>query len=338
MNYTGSDVQERIGKLGSNIIGPSNIYSPISYSSVFIPTPPTSATSDLRLNSVVLSDRVDYGIFSLLGGTVYSTYLNESNSVPATAQSGSSFYQNKFTPLITALIRPTPRLTGYFSYIAALQPGSTAPLTAVNANQTLPPFVGDQYEAGVKYQVTDGLELNGSIFKIMQQNAVLGPDNVFRASGNQEVNGLEITYAGRVLPDLTVLGGVTLLDAEVHSVATDVQNDRRPYGVPDARFTLYGEYNVRAIPGLILLGGVYYTSSSLVQLTKLGSNSVIQVTSPGFTTVDVGAIYNTQLGATPIAIRAYVENALNKSYYQPNSIAPFLGSPVTGKLSVVARF
>ena len=335
-NYTGSRIYERFGLAASPVIGPSSILSPIYYPPIVLPLPSSSGQQDLRLNSIVLSDRIDYGMFTILAGTVYSTYSNSSNSIPEL--SGSNLYQNRFTPLVTALIKPTSRLTGYFSYISALQPGSTAPVTAVNANQTLPPFVGDQYETGVKYQVTKGLELNGDVFKISQQNAVLGPDNVYSANGSQEVKGAEITYAGRLLPNLSIIGGGTLLDAQVHSSLTNLQNERRPFGVPTTRLTLYSEYGVPGIQGLTLLGGIYFTSSSIVQLTQLRSNSVVQVTSPGFVTVDVGAVYATKIGTTPITIRAYLENAFNRSYYQPNSVAPYLGSPITGKLSVTANF
>ena len=348
-NYTGSDNVAKFnglqtappGLAPNAILGLSSIYAPVIYPQPNVALPSIASRQELRLNSVVLFDRVDAGSFTILGGTVYSTYDNASNSVPETLNGGSYLYQNKFTPIVAALVRPTQWITGYFSYISALQPGSMAPSTAVNANQTLPPFFGDQYEVGLKYQVTSGLEVNGALFKIEQANAILGTDNVYRANGTQEVNGVELTYAGRITPDLAIIGGGTLLDATVHSTPTDPQNDQHPYGVPRGRITFYGEYTVPPVPGLTLLGGVYYTAESLVQINKIPSVGNVSIYSPGYTTLDLGATYSFRVRSTPVILRAYVENALNKHYYfinAPGGSAVSFGAPITGKLSLTANF
>ncbi len=349
VNYTGSDNLFKIAGLQTApagfapnaILGLSSIYAPVIFPQPNVALPPETSQQDLRQNSVVLSDRVDFGPFTFLGGAVYSTFDSASNSIPEGRNTGSYLYQNKFTPIVSALVHPTDQLTGYFSYISALQQGATAPSTAVNANQTLPAFVGNQYEVGLKYQITSGLEMNGALFKIEQANAVLGADNVFRASGTQEVNGVELTYTGRITPNLSVIGGGTALDAAVHSKPTDPQNGQRPFGVPKGRVTVYAEYSIPPLPSLTLLAGAYWTAASLVQINNSASLGNYTISSPGYATLDVGATYRTTINATPVVIRAYVENSLNNHYYfinAPGGSAVGFGAPITGKLSLTANF
>ncbi|WP_368794747.1 TonB-dependent receptor, partial [Enterococcus sp. HPCN18] len=78
--------------------------------------------------------------------------------------------------------------------------------------------------------------------------------------GRQVHKGLEFTATGRLARQLSVVGGVTLLDAQVtRNPQTPALVGKTPANVAERLAKVYLEYDLDAVPGLTLTGGVFYT-------------------------------------------------------------------------------
>lgn len=76
------------------------------------------------------------------------------------------------------------------------------------------------YELGTKWEFFSGnMALDTAIFHIAKENARVttgaGATTAVTLSGEQEVQGIEVNVAGRILPEWSVFGGVSLLDTEI---------------------------------------------------------------------------------------------------------------------------
>lgn len=244
------------------------------------------------------------------------------------AETASQYDEAKTSPNASLVFKPLPWLTTYATYIEGLEEGGIAPSTALNAGQALAPEVSEQYEVGIKATVGETL-LTMALFNIDKPNSYTNGSGVFVQDGRQENNGLEFSVTGKVLPELSVIGGLTLLDPTVKESGSAANDGQKPTNVATQLAKLYGEYDIAAVPGFALTGGAYYTG-------KQYSDEANQHSLPSFTTFDAGARYRTQLSAdNALTLRSNVSNLANKEYWLSSY---YLGAPRTLTFSAQLEF
>jgi iron complex outermembrane receptor protein len=271
---------------------------------------------------------------SILGLTHTTIKTYNSNFVwheayPAfTPLTESNYNESKTSPNISLIYKPVPWLTTYASYIEGLQTGGIAPTDATNAGQALAPQISEQYEVGVKATVGETL-LTLALFNIDKPNAYKNATGAYVADGRQENNGLEFSVTGKVLPELTVVGGLTLLDPQVKDTGAAASEGQKPINVASQLAKLYAEYDLNAVPGFALTGGAYYTG-------KQYTDEANQHSLPSFTTFDAGARYRMPLGsANTLTLRGNVSNLADKDYWLSSY---YLGAPRTLTFSAQLEF
>jgi len=295
---------------------------------------------DQRLSSRTQSDNFLIGDVitfneqwsSILGltHTTIKTYSNDFVWAEAFGygETTSHYNESETSPNVSLIYKPVPWLTTYASYIEGLQAGGIAPSTALNAGQAMAPLVSEQYEVGVKATVGETL-LTLALFNIDKPNTYTNGAGVYVQDGRQENNGLEFGITGKVLPELTLVGGVTLLDPQVKDSGAAVSEGQKPTDVASQLAKLYAEYDINAVPGLALTGGTYYTG-------KQYSDEANQHSLPSFTTFDAGARYRAQLGSdNTLTLRTNVSNLANKEYWLSSH---YLGAPRTLTFSAQLEF
>ena len=146
--------------------------------------------------------------------------------------------------------------------------------------------------------------------------------------GRQENNGLEFGVTGKATPELTLVGGFTLLDPEVKKSSVTANQGQKPTNVAAQLAKLYAEYEIHAVPGLALSSGAYYTG-------KQYTDEANQHSLPSFTTFDAGARYRLPVADNDLTLRANVSNLANKSYWLNSS---YLGDPRTLTFSAQLEF
>jgi iron complex outermembrane recepter protein len=191
----------------------------------------------------------------------------------------------------------------------------------VNAGEIFEPLISKQLEAGIKTSVADML-LTAALFNIdkpLEYYRILNEkDAEFVQDGRQVHQGLELTATGKITPDLTLMGGLTWLDAEVKENEQFPEYEgKRPVAVAEEMVKAYVEYQIRAVPGLSLNGGWSYTGNFYGD--QLNTDKM-----PGYMLVDAGARYFTEVANNALTLRLNINN-LTDEHYWANQY--FLGDP-----------
>lgn len=241
------------------------------------------------------------------------------------------------TPTVSLMFKPLSNLSLYGSYIESFEKGGTAGqlfnnVPVVNAGEVMPPLMSEQIEVGAKLTL-GGTLLTAALFQIdkgLQYYDVTNPlAPVYVQDGRQVHEGFEFTATGRVTSQLTVIGGVTLLDASVKENRQSPQLEgKTPINVAETLAKIYVEYDLAAVPGLTLTAGVFHTGDQQV-------DSLNTYTLPSFTTGDIGARYVTEVGTVPLTLRLNVENVTNESYWFNTQ---YTGTPRTLSASAQIMF
>ncbi len=296
-------------------------------------------TSSTRSKNYIIGDEITFNKqWSALLGINYSNYSVKSfNAV--TSQVTSHYDKSASTPSYSLVYKPLENVTTYATYIESLQQGSTVTNSGstvyTNAGEVFAPVVSKQYEIGAKTELAE-LLLTTSLFQIDKANAYTenngnGTFTMFQ-NGKQTHKGIEATLSGKVTENLTLLGGITLMDVEVRKSTNDSGLAKIPQGIAEEMAKLYAEYNIPFVYGLTVTGGVNYTGKSYLDV-----NNVKKV--PSYITADTGLRYTTKLNGYDTIFRANVTNITDKIYWTSNySIGAMLGAPRTLSFSATVKF
>lgn len=292
-----------------------------------------------RYRNYAVLETLDVGPWAtLLVGGAYSTIRQAADETPT-----GDYNQGAATPTVGLVLKPMARLSVYASYLQGLQPGAqasdtfgTAPVT--NANAFTPASITTQYEVGMKWAVTPGLQANFALFRIEEPNAIYQPNDAadtsytFANDGEQVNEGGEFTLIGQLVPGLTTFSGVTLLDPRITASQGGTLDGKIASGVPRVRANLSGEYALPFLQSLSVLGGVYYTSREYI-----ATDDSLAV--PSYATVDLGLKYALALAGRPSALRVYVQNVAAHDYWvgQPNGSIS-VGDPRVVRVDLSSRF
>lgn len=216
----------------------------------------------------------------------------------------SRYKADAVTPALAVVWKANESVSLYANYSEALTPGQIAPAVSggvpvTNAGEVLSPFRAEQVEAGVK---VDMGRFGGtlSVFSIDLPSAFV-ENGVFGKNGEQRNLGVELSAFGEPVEGFRVLGGATLLNAELRRTAGGLLDGKDAIGVPDFQANLNLEWDVPAVAGLTVEGRIVHTGSQAV-------NAANTVSLESFTRLDLGARYTFEAAGKAVTLRARVEN------------------------------
>lgn len=244
-----------------------------------------------------------------------------------------SYEESAVTPSLSLVYKPLPTVTTYASYMESLEQGGVAAerfggARVANAGEIMEPLVSDQIEVGAKWSV-GGMLLTTALFQIdkaLQYYDITDPTApVYVQDGRQVHRGIEFTAFGRVAERWSLVGGLTLLDADVREQKQNAALEgKRPTQAAERLLKLRAEYDTPWLQGLTLVGGFQYTSDQYVD--ALNTDQM-----PSYTLIDAGARYVTALAGKPLTARIEIQNLGDKRYWV-NGAA--IGDPRTVTFSV----
>lgn len=256
----------------------------------------------------------------------------------------SKYKQYETTPVAGIVYQLNEQVSVYGNYIEGLTAGDTAGSTTtlpdgtsapvINAGEALAPYVAKQTEVGLKY---DGGFVGGSIAVFQTEKPVGIVDNrVFKDGGEQRNRGIELSVFGEPTQGVRLLGGLTLLDAELTKTQNGENDGNEPIGVPKIQANIGGEWEVPGVNGLSLNSRVIYTDS---QYTNNANNLEI----PSWTRLDLGARYGFKVEERDVTLRARLDNVTGRDYWAstggyPGSNYLTLGEPRTLSVSATVDF
>jgi iron complex outermembrane receptor protein len=263
------------------------------------------------------------GEFLSLLANVNRAEIQQKRWGSGTALATPEYTQHKLTPSYALTFKPVSIVTTYFSYAQGLVNGGQAPSTAANANALLGPSVSDQYEAGAKARLGK-MDVTAALFRINKVNEYLDPsDSVYKQDGREIHKGIELSVVGKVVARLTLVGGFTLLNAEVTKAANNpALVGKIPVNVPERQARLYAEYILPYVSDLTLVGGANYSGRRPVDAVNTDYLD-------GATTYDAGIRYQTEVAKQKLVLNLNVSNLLNTAYwtYYRSGDGLLLGSP-----------
>lgn len=309
----------------------SNIYHPVERPKPSIAKPDAPKVSATELSGVAIADTLsilDQRVQVTVGLRKQNIQSHNYNTAGAVT---TTYNEGKTTPLFGAVLKPWEHVALYYNYLEGLSKGDVAPSNASNAGEIFAPYVSRQHEVGVKLDYGTFMSTL-ALFQIQKPSGELAAGR-FSAQGEQRNRGVEVSVFGEVAPGTRLLGGVTLLDAQLTKTGVAANQGNTPVGVPKVQANLWAEWDAPWVEGLTLTSGAIYTASQYV-------NQANTQQLDAWTRFDIGARYSTRIAERPTTFRATVQNLFDREYW--SGVASYgafsQGSPRTLLLSATVDF
>lgn len=307
----------------------SNIYNPTVTPTQFAnDIPGRPRLSDSQLTGLSIADTLsmlDEHVLLTLG--VRRQGVEANNYLSNVGTPVNSYDKSAVTPVVGLVVRPRDDVSLYANYVEGLSRGDIAPENASNFGEVLAPYIAKQVEAGVKVDF-GRIATTFSAFQISKPSGEMSAGRLAQTA-EQQVRGLEFNVYGELMPDVRVLGGVSLLDGTLTKSAVAANVGNTPIGVPNIQANIGAEWDLPWMRGLTLNGTIIYTGKQFIDTANTQPI-------PDWTRLDLGARYTTAIYGRRTIFRANVQNVTGTNYW--SSVASFgtffLGAPRTYLLSM----
>jgi iron complex outermembrane receptor protein len=327
----GSPATPRTVITGDNFLNPIIVPNPYA----LVAKPPIPSTIDDK-GLYAFDDLSFKNIVHLTGGVRVTDYTNDGSTNLNTKQP----YNVKPTAWSGGVIvKPMEWASLYGTYIQGLEENAIASNNVDNAQSVFPPISSTLYEAGLKLQPRKNLLIQLAYFDIKREGAYnerIDPaTNLLHGFGDatQTYRGFEGSVSGYVIPDLAINATLMLLKARTFQAANANSLHTVPGGTPDVSWSLSGEYTVSWLtPSLKVSAGAFHTGKQAVDDTNRA------FTDP-YTTFDIGASYEFNLGGHKLVARVNGQNITNKRYWAAVGAGALAESlPSTVKFSLAFNY
>jgi iron complex outermembrane recepter protein len=302
-------------------LGNANINNLVVFPSKPIPNNGGQYESAVLTNQTIITgDTIHFTDQLALQGVLSTSWISSKSYSAADKLTSQDHRDGVLSPTVSVIYKPIPRLTTYATFSDSVEQGDQAPAGTANANQVLPPYQDHMYEVGVKYAVYDNLLVTLDGFRMTRPLAITNAANLFEVVGTQRNYGVEFFAQGEVTPEISVLGGVTYIDARLlgtHSATTD---GKLVVGVPEAKGDIAVDYHPAFANGFAMTGAVHFESERAATNTN---NSF----APAYATLDLGARYSTTYFHHAATARFEVINVTDTHYYSSIADGNIVGSP-----------
>ncbi|WP_342452970.1 TonB-dependent receptor [Pararoseomonas indoligenes] len=322
IGYSGLRQDAGNAYITSAITYPSNIYNPSPLPPITAPRTDPQRASITEFSSFALADTLSFlnDRVLLTGGVRFqNVQVNTYNT--ATQARTSQYDANATTPVGGLVVKPWQNVSLYANYAQGLTRGQIVGAGYNNTGEVLAPFKSEQIETGVRVD-WGSVTTTASVFQITRPSAVRTAANNLAYDGEQRNRGLELSAFGEVTPGLRALASATFIKPELTSPTNPAERGNDAPGVPDKTFSGSLDWDVPWVPGLALNGRLIYTSGSYL-------TSANTLRFDGWTRVDFGARYRTEIASKPVTLRANLENAFGADYWLTTGTFVTVGSPRT---------
>ncbi|MGG7649210.1 TonB-dependent receptor [Pseudomonas sp. ES4] len=240
-----------------------------------------------------------------------SGHANASSTVPA-----NDFSRENTSDLVNYQIgvvyNPLPNGSIYAAYSTSSNPsGETSGnggLELAANNSDLDPEKNRNYEIGTKWDFFgDDLSLTAALFRTEKTNARMNdPDGATTQvlDGEQRVNGVELSYSGKLTRNWRVFGGYTYMESEVVKTTLAADEGNHMPSTPRNNFTFWSTYDL--VPDKLTVGaGATFVDSQF-------GNIANSVEIPSYWRYDAMASYALTKN---VDLQLNVQNLTDKRYF-----------------------
>lgn len=271
--------------------------------------------------SIIVGDTLHLNGQWAVQGVLNTSWLKSHSYTVSGETKSADSHNGVVSPTVSLIYAPTPLLTTYATWSKSVEQGEAGPAGTVNADEFLAPYHDKQYEMGAKYAVSDGLLATLDAFRMTRPLAITNAvTNVFGVVGTQRNTGAELFAQGAISSQVSILGGITYVDAKLVDTGVAATNDKLVVGVPRVKTDISIDYHPDFARGFALTGTLHGESRRAATNTN---NSF----APAYATLDLGARYSTRLSSHFVTLRLQVINAFDKYYYSSVADGNIVGSP-----------
>ncbi len=286
-------------------------------------------SSSVTSQSFIIGDTLKINEHWSIMGTLAWSWINQEGALNAASPLRKTFNTSAaFSPTTSVMYKPTENQTIYFTYGRSVEAGPVTPNSAsyTNTNIALPIAHSEEYEVGYKLRFLKKMQFNVAGFRITSPYAMYvaaaNPSQgcaaetncqTYQYGGTQRNYGVEAQISGEVLPNLSVLAGMTWLDAELVHAASSTLNKKEIVGAAPLQASLLLDYRLPASLGSFASGfafnaGVHYMGNRAANVTNT-------LHTGSYTTLELGTRYAFHVAQFPWVARFGVSNVTNERYW-----------------------
>ncbi len=212
----------------------------------------------------------------------------------------------------------TRDLAVYASYTNGLEESAEAPQNAVNRGEAVAASRTSQIDAGFRYALTPALRLVVGVFEVKKPYFNLNTASIYTELGDVRHRGIEFSVAGRVVENLTVVAGATLLQARVTGpLVTSGRIGRIPLGRFPHKLSLNLQYALPFWRGVALDAQAERYAARYIDVLNTAQIDP-------YTLVNLGARYNFAIAGNRTTLRLQMQNVGGVFRWQVSPSANFI--------------
>lgn len=225
---------------------------------------------------------------------------------------------------VTIAANLAERLVVYAGAVNGLEESGIAPGNAANRNEALPAISTRQFDAGLRYAITDDIKLVAGVFDIAKPYFNLDANNRFDVLGDVINRGIEASIAGPVTERLSIVAGGVLLWPKVTGDAVAAGRvGPRPVAAIGQRLEFSADWRPAFASGVSFDGRFAYRSAETATVSN-------RVEVPGRTQVDIGGRYRFRLAGNSALLRVQITNLFDVQGYDVRGAGAY--GPIPGRL------
>lgn len=291
--------------------------------------------ADIDVFSVFIQDEIAISdSFDLILGARFDSFdIVSLNLISGTTNSRKD---EEISPRLGLIFKPQENISVYGSYSKSFLPRSGGQFASVSSSsELLEPDVFENLEAGVKWDLTDGLSFTAAYFQ-NDQTIDAAPDGAPEDLERRglEVEGFELQIEGEVTDNLFIKAGFANLRGKTDFNALGVAQER-PRELPENTFSIWSNYQFTDSFGFGL--GATYQDKAFITDLDIGTDPSSHPTLPSFTRIDAAAYYDVN---DDIRVQVNIEN-LTDTLYFPTSHSTHqatVGTPLNARFSISGTF
>lgn len=208
---------------------------------------------------------------------------------------------------VSAVVNLTHRAALFGSWVTGLEESGSAPASATNREEVLPPVRAEQFELGARYEITPRLTLIGALFQVAKPTPGFRSDGSFGLVGEVRHRGFEASIAGQVDDATRALAGLVAFESDLSGPLVDA-GIVGPHAPGISRFVVNANVERRLWSGWSVDAGVSH-------LGERWADTANSFKVPAVTTLSLGARGRFTLAGRPAELRMLASNLAGAEGY-----------------------
>lgn len=208
---------------------------------------------------------------------------------------------------VSAVINLNDRAAVFGSWVTGLEESGSAPASATNREEVLPPVETEQFELGARYALSPRLTLIAALFDVSKPTQGFRLDRSFGIVGEVRHRGLEASIAGELAPGTTLLAGFVAFESDVTGPLVDV-GVVGPHAAGISQRVINANIERRLWAGWSVDAGVNFSGPRWADTANTFQT-------PAVTTVSLGARRRFRLAGRPAEFRVLGSNLTGEEGY-----------------------